>query len=171
MAVESGAADLPPVEPTEPADRRPGAGTGRPRRPKPARRAVDLAAVVRVVSALPVDGADAPRRKRRLLAEVCKVLGAHMTQAVPPAPSDPSAPGATARANPPAPASGATAGLGLSPRLRQTLDRLLAGDSEKQIAVRLRISPHTVHVYAKQLHKRFGVSSRGELLARFVRGQ
>jgi DNA-binding CsgD family transcriptional regulator len=54
--------------------------------------------------------------------------------------------------------------------MRQTLEALVAGDSEKQIALKLRVSPHTVHVYVKQLYKRFGANSRGELLARFVRG-
>jgi DNA-binding NarL/FixJ family response regulator len=55
---------------------------------------------------------------------------------------------------------------GLSPRMRQTLELLLAGDSEKQVAHKLKLSQHTVHVYAKSLYKHFGVSSRGELLAR-----
>jgi DNA-binding NarL/FixJ family response regulator len=59
--------------------------------------------------------------------------------------------------------------LGLSARLRQTLQGLLAGEAEKQIANRLDLSPHTVHVYVKGLYRHFGVSSRGELLARFVR--
>ena len=54
---------------------------------------------------------------------------------------------------------------GLSPRMRQVLQCLSEGDSEKQVARRLGISPHTVHTYIKQLHRRFGVSSRGELLA------
>src|SRR3954466_10347413 len=39
----------------------------------------------------------------------------------------------------------------LSPRVRQTLDRLLEGDSEKQVAQRLKLSQHTVHVYVKLL--------------------
>jgi DNA-binding CsgD family transcriptional regulator len=52
--------------------------------------------------------------------------------------------------------------------MAQTLERLLAGDSEKQIARHLAVSPHTVHVYVKALYKRFGVCSRGELFARFV---
>lgn len=56
----------------------------------------------------------------------------------------------------------------LSPRLRQTLDRLLAGDSEKQIAKSLDLSQNTVHVYIKELYRRREVSSRGELLSRFV---
>jgi DNA-binding CsgD family transcriptional regulator len=137
------------------------------------RRTVDMRSLVTLVTRAtpPVDGNDAAARKRKLVAELCKVVGAHVSGAAAPAAparADAPAPDSTAGAQAP---SAVTAGLGLSPRLRQTLDRLLAGDSEKQIAVRLRISPHTVHVYAKQLHKRFGVSSRGELLARFVRGQ
>jgi len=54
----------------------------------------------------------------------------------------------------------------LAPRLAQTLDELLAGSSEKQIAHKLDLSRHTIHNYVKALHQRFGVSSRGELLAR-----
>lgn len=54
----------------------------------------------------------------------------------------------------------------LPPRLNQTLEGLLSGDSEKQIALRLELSRHTIHNYIKALHQRFGVSSRGELLAK-----
>ena len=54
----------------------------------------------------------------------------------------------------------------LPPRLSQTLNELLAGSSEKQIALKLELSRHTIHNYVKALHQRFGVSSRGELLAR-----
>jgi DNA-binding CsgD family transcriptional regulator len=57
----------------------------------------------------------------------------------------------------------------LSPRLRQALDGLLAGDSEKQLAARLGISRPTVHDYIDRLYRHFGVSSRAELLARFIR--
>ena len=56
----------------------------------------------------------------------------------------------------------------LSPRLKQTLQHLLLGDGEKQIAAKLNISPHTVHVNVKELHKRFRVSSRSELLSHFI---
>ena len=59
----------------------------------------------------------------------------------------------------------------LPPRLSQTLNELLAGSSEKQIAVKLDLSRHTVHNYVKALHQRFGVNSRGELLARCGREQ
>jgi DNA-binding CsgD family transcriptional regulator len=56
----------------------------------------------------------------------------------------------------------------LSPRQRQTLEYLLAGHSEKQIAGKMRLSPNTVHHHVKALHRHFGVSSRSELLARWV---
>ena len=56
----------------------------------------------------------------------------------------------------------------LSPRLRDVLERLLAGDGEKQIAAALGLSRHTVHDYVRQIYVAFGVGSRGELLARFV---
>jgi DNA-binding CsgD family transcriptional regulator len=53
----------------------------------------------------------------------------------------------------------------LSPRLLQTLDALLKGQPEKQIASDLGISPHTVHDYVKVLYRKYGVNSRAELLA------
>ena len=56
----------------------------------------------------------------------------------------------------------------LSRRKSQTLKCLLRGLSEKQIARELGISQHTIHVYVKELHKQFGVASRGELLARWI---
>jgi DNA-binding CsgD family transcriptional regulator len=58
---------------------------------------------------------------------------------------------------------------GLSPRLRQTLDCLLEGDSEKQVATRLTLSLPTVHQYVTTLYRHFGVCSRAELLAHFIR--
>jgi len=54
----------------------------------------------------------------------------------------------------------------LPPRLQQTLEELLSGSSEKQIAQKLELSRHTIHNYVKALHQRFEVSSRGELLAK-----
>jgi DNA-binding CsgD family transcriptional regulator len=57
----------------------------------------------------------------------------------------------------------------LSPRLRQTLACLIEGDSEKQVAARLGLSPTTVHEYVTALYRRFGVHSRGELLAHVMR--
>jgi DNA-binding CsgD family transcriptional regulator len=57
-------------------------------------------------------------------------------------------------------------GADLPPRLSQTLACLLDGMSEKQIALNLELSQHTIHNYVKALHQRFEVSSRGELLAK-----
>jgi DNA-binding CsgD family transcriptional regulator len=59
----------------------------------------------------------------------------------------------------------ADATAGLPPRMQQTLQGLLAGRSEKEVADQMAISPHTVHDYVKALHAKFGVRSRGELLA------
>lgn len=61
----------------------------------------------------------------------------------------------------------------LSLRVRQTLECLLDGCSEKQAAQRLGISPDTVHHYVKRIYRYYGVRSRLELLAcwlRFYRG-
>jgi DNA-binding CsgD family transcriptional regulator len=53
----------------------------------------------------------------------------------------------------------------LSQRMRDTLGGLLAGGSEKTIAMELGLSRHTVHEHVKRLHRAFNVSSRGELLS------
>ena len=108
-----------------------------------------MRALVGIVSKLPANGNRQGADRRKLLAELCKVIGEHVSRST---------------------GGGVGEGLGLSPRARQTLEGLTHGDSEKQIARKLGVSPHTVHVYVKQLYRRFDVSSRGELLARFVRG-
>jgi DNA-binding CsgD family transcriptional regulator len=53
----------------------------------------------------------------------------------------------------------------LSPRLRQTLDCLLEGDSEKAVAARLGLSRATVHQYVTMLYRKFGATCRGQLMA------
>jgi len=52
-------------------------------------------------------------------------------------------------------------------RERETLAGLLRGDSEKEVAAALGLSPHTVHIYVKSLYAFFNVSSRGELTSFF----
>lgn len=52
----------------------------------------------------------------------------------------------------------------LAPRLLQTLEALISGLAEKEVAQRLELSRHTVHNYVKALHARFEVSSRSELI-------
>lgn len=61
--------------------------------------------------------------------------------------------------------------LPLSPRTKEILQLLLAGNSEKQVAHHLGLSLNTVHHYVKQLYRHFGVSTRSELLARWVRSK
>jgi DNA-binding CsgD family transcriptional regulator len=56
----------------------------------------------------------------------------------------------------------------LSPRQHEVLLMLLAGESEKEIAANLHRSVHTVHTFIRQIYKLFDVSSRGELMARFI---
>jgi len=109
--------------------------------------------------------------RKRLLADWCRMVGhriagrdvpqppAQMPTDVPP--TDPHIAKEPARRDP-------LAGAEMSPRMRQILNCLLTGDSEKQIASKLGISTHTVHTYVKRLHKTLGVASRGELLAKFI---
>jgi DNA-binding NarL/FixJ family response regulator len=53
----------------------------------------------------------------------------------------------------------------LTPRVRQTLACLIEGDSEKQAAARLGLSPATIHQYVMVLYRHFEVRSRAQLLA------
>ena len=111
---------------------------------EPTTRLGNVSAMARIVQAMPPSTEDPVQHKRKMIVEFCRLVGAEYslprTQTIP----------------------------GLSPRHRQTLERLLAGDSEKQIARHLGISPHTIHVYVKRLYKRFEVCSRGELFAKFI---
>lgn len=56
----------------------------------------------------------------------------------------------------------------LTPRQRDTLESLLRGDSEKQAAGSLGISLATAHEHVAAIYRHFGVTSRGELMARFI---
>jgi DNA-binding NarL/FixJ family response regulator len=68
------------------------------------------------------------------------------------------------------PLDGSSTKIDLPQRLRQTLGGLLDGDSEKQVAYRLRLSRHTVHEYVTILYRRFRVHSRAKLLVACRRG-
>ena len=57
----------------------------------------------------------------------------------------------------------------LTPRLAEVLDLLLEGCSEKEIAQQLHRAQPTIHRHVVELYKRFGVSSRSELLAYYIR--
>lgn len=95
--------------------------------------------------------------QRVMVAQLCRMLGDYLNGETPQPPSHLKA---TGRQD--------VEPFDLAPRVRQTLEYLLAGDSEKQIAARMGVSPHTVHCYVKALYRSYEVSSRGELLARFV---
>ncbi|MFP2925879.1 response regulator transcription factor [Pyxidicoccus sp. 3LG] len=56
----------------------------------------------------------------------------------------------------------------LAPRERQTLELLLHGLADKEIAARLGISRFTVNQYTKSIYRRFGVQTRAALLARLL---
>lgn len=57
----------------------------------------------------------------------------------------------------------------LPARTRAVLRCLLEGDTDKQVAARLGMTRHTVNQHAKAVFRHFGVTSRAELLARWVR--
>jgi DNA-binding CsgD family transcriptional regulator len=56
----------------------------------------------------------------------------------------------------------------MAQRQRETVVHLLAGKSEKEIAKEMGVSLHTIHGYVKEIHKKLGVNSRAELMARFL---
>jgi DNA-binding NarL/FixJ family response regulator len=102
----------------------------------------------------PLDGAaagDPAEKKRRLLADVVRMIGEQI------------------HGQPPRVTVLQAELNRLPPRLQQTMHSLLAGDSEKQAAAKMGVSPHTVHVYVKTLYRRYNVSSRGELLSKWVK--
>jgi DNA-binding NarL/FixJ family response regulator len=59
--------------------------------------------------------------------------------------------------------------LRLSPRERDVLSLLVAGQHDREIAAALRISPRTVQTHIASLFSKFGASSRVELTAMAVR--
>jgi len=124
-----------------------------------------IQSAVRMINARETSSADPAARCRRMVADLCRIIGDEFAKPR----GDETCAGAFAQT--PFPAGGpydSKPFVSLSPRTRQTLELLLAGDSEKEIAGRLRLSPHTVHVYVKSLYRRFDVCSRGELCAKFI---
>jgi DNA-binding NarL/FixJ family response regulator len=57
----------------------------------------------------------------------------------------------------------------LAPRLQPVMRYLLRGDAEKEVAAKLKLSPHTVHRYTQAIYREFEVHSRSELLAKYAR--
>lgn len=59
----------------------------------------------------------------------------------------------------------------LPPRVREVLWCFLEGDSDKQVAAGLGLTWNTVNGYAKQIYTHFGVTTRTELLAKWIRNR
>jgi DNA-binding NarL/FixJ family response regulator len=56
----------------------------------------------------------------------------------------------------------------LSERERQVLELLSQGHPEKQIADRLKISPHTVHTYIRRIYEKLHVHSHAQAVAKYA---
>lgn len=56
--------------------------------------------------------------------------------------------------------------FGLSERLQQVLELMVAGKTIPQVAKTLRLSPATVHGYVKDIYKKLNVHNRAELVGR-----
>ena len=54
----------------------------------------------------------------------------------------------------------------LSPAQQRVLFELLEGCSEKDVATKLNLSPHTIHNHIREIYARFCVHSRAELMAK-----
>lgn len=163
----------------------------------PSTRVGDLPAMLRTLRPLKGWNRSPLQRKREMLASWFRMMGENVVGKTDAAPSSavpastpqgspsvdfsPAVPpvaeaAARAASNGPAGSSATTDaayatpdGKALSPRLAETLNHLLAGRSEKEIAGQLKLSRHTVHVYVKALYRRFNVTSRAELFARQFR--
>jgi len=123
-------------------------------------RVGDVASMLRLMRPLNGTAPDPIQSKRQLLADLCRLVGVQVGAAIPMSHNG----NGHENGKRPRPID-----ADLPPRMRQTLEGLLAGDSEKQVAAKLGLSRHTVHVYVKQLYKHYEVSSRAELLAQWVR--
>ena len=124
------------------------------RRSMPSGRLGDLRAAARIITSLSATGQLTDEQKRLMVADLCRLIESRLK---------------LSGFDKPLPTPQSVPLIGkLSPRMLQTLQQLLRGDSEKQAARALGVSPHTVHVYVKAIYRKFGVASRGELLAKFV---
>jgi DNA-binding NarL/FixJ family response regulator len=108
-----------------------------------------MSALVSLMRPLEIAVPDPVMRRRQLVADLCRLVGESV--------------GAGRARRSTVSFNGA-----LPRRQDQTLQHLLRGDSEKQVAQKLSLSKHTVHVYVKALYRHYGVSSRAELLAKHL---
>lgn len=59
----------------------------------------------------------------------------------------------------------------LPARFQRVIERLIAGDSVKQAAKTLKLSPHTVNDYIKSIYGIYEVNSRSQLLVKLLSGE
>jgi len=57
----------------------------------------------------------------------------------------------------------------LTPRERAIFAQLLSARSENQIAAQLKVTERSTHQYVVAVYRKLGVTSRAELMARFLR--
>jgi len=57
----------------------------------------------------------------------------------------------------------------LTPRYQQVLGELKLGRTEAQIAKRMRVSYHTIHSHVMAVYRHFGVRSRAQLMAQWLK--
>ena len=114
--------------------------------------------------ALPVD---AQVQRRRMVADLCRLVGQQLGAVRRETPVEPSARDSNGENRPGDPRPGR--GVAISPRAREVLALLLDGASEKQIARQLKLSQHTVHHHVKAIYRAHDVASRGELLSKCLK--
>ena len=70
--------------------------------------------------------------------------------------------------NPSSPPRPATCRQGLSQRQAQILELLALGNTEKEVANLLKMSPHTVNHHIERVYRKWGVHNRAEALRRWL---
>jgi DNA-binding CsgD family transcriptional regulator len=61
--------------------------------------------------------------------------------------------------------------MAVSPRQREIMLLLARGLSDKEIAARLQVSPHTVRTHLQRLYAQHGLRNRAEAAATWTRGR
>lgn len=125
------------------------------RLPAPVVRMGNMKSILKIMRPLDSTIPDPVLRRRRLVADLCRLVGMSV--------------GAEFSSQPLRARGVSDQKPDLPPRLIQTLELLLSGSSEKQVARKMNLSRHTVHGYVKSLYRHYRVSSRAELLARHLK--
>lgn len=130
--------------------------------------ACEWPALVRLTASTHVLAIDGTDQRRRLVANLCRLIGERVGTVRLTTPTDPIPHGGPVVITPPQKPAAPTISSRphVSPRATEVLSLLLRGESEKRIARQLQLSPHTVHHHVKAIYRAHDVTSRAELLAR-----